>query len=54
MVLGKRAATAEFTYLGAANIGVVPVSSLMAVLIFVGAGLFFRYHRTGRSCSPGS
>ena len=38
-----------FTYLGAANIGVVPVSFLMAALIFVAVGLFLRYHRIGRA-----
>lgn len=39
----------EFTYLGAASVGVVPVSFLMAVLIFVAVGLFLRYHRVGRA-----
>ena len=38
-----------FTYLGAASIGVVPVSFLTAALIFAGVGLFLRYHRLGRA-----
>jgi simple sugar transport system permease protein len=40
---------AAFTYLGAANIGSVPVSLIVAAAIFVGVGLFLRYHRTGRA-----
>ena len=39
----------EFGYLGAANIGVIPVSLIVAVVIFVVAGLFLRYHRLGRA-----
>jgi len=39
----------QFTYLGAANVGVVPVSFLTAALIFAGVGLFLRYHRIGRA-----
>jgi simple sugar transport system permease protein len=38
-----------FTYLGAASIGGIPVSFGVAALIFVGVGLFLRYHRTGRA-----
>ena len=39
----------EFTYLGAASIGGLPGSFLVAALIFVAVGLFLRYHRTGRA-----
>jgi simple sugar transport system permease protein len=38
-----------FTYLGAANLGAVPVSFLVAAVIFAGTGLFLRYHRVGRA-----
>jgi simple sugar transport system permease protein len=38
-----------FSYLGAANIGAVPVSLIVAALIFIAAGLFLRYHRAGRA-----
>jgi simple sugar transport system permease protein len=38
-----------FSYLGAANVGVIPVSLIIAVVIFAGAGLFLRYHRLGRA-----
>src|ERR1700729_1389832 len=38
-----------FGYLGAANIGAVPVSLIIAVVIFVLTGLFLRYHRIGRA-----
>ncbi len=38
-----------FGYLGAASIGQVPVSLIVAVVIFVLTGLFLRYHRTGRA-----
>ncbi|HEY3902564.1 MAG TPA: ABC transporter permease [Streptosporangiaceae bacterium] len=38
-----------FTYLGAANLGSIPVSFLVAALIFAGTGLFLRYHRVGRA-----
>ena len=38
-----------FGYLGAAYFGQVPVSLVVAVIIFVGVGLFLRYHRTGRA-----
>jgi len=38
-----------FSYLGSAFLGQVPVSLLVAGGIFVLAGLFLRYHRTGRS-----
>ena len=37
-----------FTYLGAAYVGNVPVSLIVAVAIFVVVGLFLRYHRVGR------
>jgi simple sugar transport system permease protein len=38
-----------FSYLGSAQLGQVPVSLIVAVLIFVLVGLFLRYHRTGRA-----
>jgi simple sugar transport system permease protein len=38
-----------FSYLGSASIGQVPVSLIVAVVIFVLTGLFLRYHRTGRA-----
>jgi simple sugar transport system permease protein len=38
-----------FGYLGAANFGVVPVSLIVAVVLFVLTGLFLRYHRIGRA-----
>jgi simple sugar transport system permease protein len=38
-----------FGYLGAANIGAVPVSLIVVVVIFVLVGLFLRYHRLGRA-----
>jgi simple sugar transport system permease protein len=38
-----------FGYLGAAYWGQVPVSFVVAVIIFVLVGLFLRYHRTGRA-----
>ena len=38
-----------FSYLGAASIGQVPVSLIVAVIIFILVGLFLRYHRTGRA-----
>jgi simple sugar transport system permease protein len=38
-----------FGYLGAASVGQVPVSLIVAVVIFVLVGLFLRYHRTGRA-----
>ena len=38
-----------FTYLGSASFGAVPVSFVVAVVIFVGVGIFLRYHRTGRA-----
>jgi simple sugar transport system permease protein len=40
---------APFGYLGAATLGQVPVSLIVAVVIFVLVGLFLRYHRTGRA-----
>ncbi|MGH3164503.1 MAG: ABC transporter permease [Trebonia sp.] len=40
---------APFGYLGSASIGQVPVSFIVAVVIFVLTGLFLRYHRTGRA-----
>ena len=39
----------QFTYLGSANIGAIPVSLIVAAAIFVGTGLFLRYHRLGRA-----
>jgi simple sugar transport system permease protein len=38
-----------FSYLGAASFGELPVSLVVAVVIFVLVGLFLRYHRTGRA-----
>jgi simple sugar transport system permease protein len=38
-----------FGYLGAASFGVVPVSLIVAVVLFVLTGLFLRYHRIGRA-----
>jgi simple sugar transport system permease protein len=38
-----------FNYLGAASFGSVPVSFVVAAVIFVGTGIFLRYHRTGRA-----
>jgi simple sugar transport system permease protein len=38
-----------FGYLGAASIGQVPVSLIVAVAIFIVTGLFLRYHRAGRA-----
>lgn len=38
-----------FSYLGSAYIGKVPVSLIVAAVIFAVAGLFLRYHRVGRS-----
>jgi simple sugar transport system permease protein len=38
-----------FSYLGAASIGQLPVSLIVAVIIFIVTGLFLRYHRTGRA-----
>lgn len=38
-----------FTWLGAAQIGSVPVSLIACALIFVGVGVFLRYHRSGRA-----
>jgi simple sugar transport system permease protein len=38
-----------FSYLGLANVGVIPVSLIVAAVIFVVAGLFLRYHRIGRA-----
>jgi simple sugar transport system permease protein len=38
-----------FSYLGSANVGVVPVSLIVAAVIFIIAGLFLRYHRLGRA-----
>jgi simple sugar transport system permease protein len=40
---------AAFGYLGSAYVGRVPVSLIVAAAVFVGAGLFLRYHRIGRS-----
>jgi len=38
-----------FGYLGSAYLGKVPVSLIVTVIIFVGTGLFLRYHRAGRA-----
>jgi simple sugar transport system permease protein len=38
-----------FNYLGSAAIGTVPVSFIVAAVIFAGVGLFLRYHRAGRA-----
>ncbi len=40
---------APFGYLGSASYGQVPVSLIVAVVIFILTGLFLRYHRTGRA-----
>jgi len=38
-----------FSYLGSANAGGIPVSLIVAAVVFAGAGLFLRYHRLGRA-----
>jgi simple sugar transport system permease protein len=38
-----------FSYLGAASIGQLPVSLIVAAVIFLLTGLFLRYHRVGRA-----
>jgi simple sugar transport system permease protein len=38
-----------FNYLGAKDYGQVPVSLIVAAVIFLGTGLFLRYHRAGRA-----
>jgi simple sugar transport system permease protein len=38
-----------FGYLGAANVGAIPLSLIVAAVIFAGTGLFLRYHRLGRA-----
>lgn len=38
-----------FGYLGAADFGVVPVSLIVAAVLFVLTGIFLRYHRIGRA-----
>jgi len=38
-----------FGYLGAASFGQLPVSLIVAVIIFILTGLFLRYHRIGRA-----
>jgi simple sugar transport system permease protein len=40
---------APFAYLGSANIGAIPVSLIVAAIIFILTGLFLRYHRLGRA-----
>jgi simple sugar transport system permease protein len=40
---------AAFNYLGSASIGTLPVSLIFTVVVFIGTGLFLRYHRTGRA-----
>ena len=42
-----------FSYLGSASLGQLPVSLVVAVIIFVLVGLFLRYHRTGRAIYAG-
>jgi len=39
----------EFSYLGSAYWGKIPVSLVVTAAIFVVTGLFLRYHRTGRA-----
>jgi simple sugar transport system permease protein len=39
----------SFGYLGSASVGQVPVSLIVAIVIFAATGLFLRYHRTGRA-----
>ena len=38
-----------FAYLGAKTFGNIALSLVVAALIFIGVGLFLRYHRTGRA-----
>lgn len=38
-----------FGYLGSEYAGDIPVSLIVAAIVFVGTGLFLRYHRTGRA-----
>jgi simple sugar transport system permease protein len=38
-----------FTYLGGASFGKIPVSLVVAAVVFVVVGLFLRYHRAGRA-----
>jgi simple sugar transport system permease protein len=38
-----------FGYLGSAYVGKVPVSLIVAAVVFAVVGLFLRYHRTGRA-----
>jgi simple sugar transport system permease protein len=38
-----------FSYLGAAQVGSIPVSLIFAVIVFIVAGIFLRYHRAGRA-----
>jgi len=38
-----------FGYLGAASVGAVPLSLIVAAVIFAGTGVFLRYHRLGRA-----
>ena len=40
---------AAFNYLGAKEFGQLPVSLIVAAVVFVGTGLFLRYHRAGRA-----
>ena len=40
---------AAFNYLGAKEFGQLPASLIVAAVIFVGTGLFLRYHRAGRA-----
>jgi simple sugar transport system permease protein len=38
-----------FGYLGSASVGQVPISLVVAVVIFIAVGLFLRFHKTGRA-----
>jgi simple sugar transport system permease protein len=38
-----------FGYLGAAYVGAIPLSLIVAAVIFAGTGVFLRYHRLGRA-----
>jgi len=38
-----------FSYLGSASFGAFPVSLIVTAIIFIGTGLFLRYHRVGRA-----
>ncbi|MBR7837596.1 ABC transporter permease [Actinospica durhamensis] len=40
---------AAFAYIGTEYLGEVPVALVVAAVVFIAAGLFLRYHRTGRA-----